>query len=115
MISAAIWRLRTFWYKALDISRFGSLLALTMLTNLSIAGLSVVSGVIAARLLGPTGRGELAAIQTWPTLLATLSMHGIADALAYFSAREPDRAGRWLATALVLAVTACLPAFLIGY
>lgn len=115
MVSITIWRLRSFWHKALDTSRFGSLLALTMLTNLSLAGLSVVSGVLAARLLGPAGRGELAAIQTWPTLLATLAMHGIAEALAYFSAREPGRAGRWLATALVLAVATCLPAALIGY
>ena len=115
MIVAAVYRLRAFWRQALDISRFGSLLALTMTTDALLAGLSVASGVLAARLLGPTGRGELAAIQTWPTLLASFAMLGIPAALAYYSAREPDNAGRRLTTAMLSTALACLPFVVAGY
>ena len=55
-------------------------------------------GIKAARLLGPAGRGELAAIETWPAFLAVVGGIGISEALVYFSARKPDRAGEWLST-----------------
>jgi O-antigen/teichoic acid export membrane protein len=77
---------------------------------LSILGLA--TGIIAARLLGPQGRGELAAIQTWPSFLATIGMLGIPEALVYFSAREADQAGRHLGSAMILALLASLPVML---
>jgi len=74
----------------------------TMVTNAVIAVLGLSTGVLAARMLGSVGRGELAAIQTWPTVIATLSMVGLADALIYFSARDPRSSGSSLVTATTL-------------
>jgi antigen flippase len=73
------------------------------------------SGMMAARLLGPTGRGELAAIQTWGGFISILAMMGMPDALVYFSAREPARAGAYTFSAIVLALLGCLPLLAIGY
>ncbi|HEU5103055.1 MAG TPA: polysaccharide biosynthesis C-terminal domain-containing protein [Roseiflexaceae bacterium] len=115
MMLSTMLRLRSLWKEAFSSSQFGALLVLTIVTNALLAGLGLLSSLLAARLLGPTGRGELAAIQTWPTLLAVLALLGTADALVYFSAREPKQADRWLSTAICIALLACLPFALIGY
>lgn len=64
--------------------------------------LGVFTGVMAARLLGPKGRGELAAIQAWPSALASLAMLGSSEALVYFSAREPSKRSAYLSAALMI-------------
>ena len=53
---------------------------------------------MAARLLGPSGRGELAAIQTWPNFIAIIAMLGMPEAVVYYAARDPERAGRCLSS-----------------
>src|SRR5712691_9333225 len=73
-------------------------LSSTLATNMALAALGVVTGVLSARLLHPAGEGELAAIQTWPFLLGTLAMLGLDSALIYFISRDPDR-GRQLTSA----------------
>jgi O-antigen/teichoic acid export membrane protein len=60
--------------------------------------------MLAARLLGAEGRGELAAAQAWPLFLATLGGFGLPEAIAYFGARTPSKARAILATGLLLAV-----------
>src|ERR1039457_3612071 len=74
----------------------------TFATNMALAGLAVATGVVAARLLGPSGEGQLTAIQTWPLLLGTLAMLGLDSALVYFIAREPDRAKQFTSTAILI-------------
>src|SRR5262245_30271561 len=66
-------------------SHAGSVL-ITTATNFAIALLALATGPLAARMLGPEGRGELAAIQTWPSVIATLAMLGLGDATIYFAA-----------------------------
>jgi O-antigen/teichoic acid export membrane protein len=73
------------------------------------------TGIFAARMLGPHGRGELAAIQTAPSVIASFAMVGMAEALVYFSAREPDAAGRYLGTAVGVALVSCLPFMAAAY
>ncbi|MCS6882528.1 MAG: oligosaccharide flippase family protein [Oscillochloridaceae bacterium] len=107
--------MRRYYHYILSSSSFGSALALTMGANVFLASLSLISGTLAARLLGPIGRGELAAIQTIPMLLAMLSTLGVPDALVYYSAREPDKALRWLSSAVCIASLGCLPFVIIGY
>src|SRR2546427_12260714 len=75
-------------------------------TNFILAALGLLTGVLVARLLGPRGRGELTAIQTWPSVIATASMLGLPDALVYFSAREPAQVGRRLGSAMLLGLLA---------
>lgn len=87
----------------------------TLGANVALAVLAAGTGVIAARLLGPSGRGELAAIQTWPTFLATLTMLGLPDALVYFIARGEVPAGRYVATATSAALVSAISIFGVGW
>jgi len=80
--------------------------AATAAANLVIAAFGMLTGIVTARLLGPQGRGELAAIQTTPGFIGTLAMLGLPEALSYYSAQDPRRAGRFLGTASALALTA---------
>lgn len=107
--------LRVAWARMRQISVFGSNVLLTMTTNLLLMGLAITTGSLAARLLGPTGRGELAAIQNWPALIATFGTLGVEKAVAYFCGREPKAAGRTLTTALALIMTLALPLMVLGY
>jgi len=88
------------WPSSLDARPFVSTAAGS--GALAVAGL--LSGMLAARLLGVEGRGELAAAQAWPLFLANLGGFGLPEAVAYFAARTPSRARATLATGLVLAV-----------
>src|SRR3990172_9028420 len=64
----------------------------TVAANGAILLLGVLSGVLAARLLGPETRGELTVIILWPSavvyILGSLGLH---DATTYFAARHPER------------------------
>jgi len=90
-------------------------IALTAATNLLLAALGIVSGILAARLLGPNGRGELSAIQTWPSFIATLAMLGMPEAIVYYSARSPGDAGRYLGSAIVVALISSVPFSIVAY
>jgi O-antigen/teichoic acid export membrane protein len=84
-------------------------------TNLLLALLGLVTGSCAARLLGPAGRGELAAIQMWPTVLATVGNLGLPHALTFYSAQSTEQAGRYLGSASVLILLASVPFMAAGY
>lgn len=62
-------------------------MASTFLATATITGLNVVSGVILARELGPTARGQLAAAILWTTLLSFVAMMGATEAISYRAAR----------------------------
>src|SRR5664279_5531369 len=83
----------------------------TFATNMALAGLAVATGILAARLLGPSGEGELTAIQTWPLLLGTLAMLGLDSALVYFISRQPERGKQLTSTAVFFAL---LSSFAVG-
>ena len=87
----------------------------TLLANLCLYALAAVTGPLAARLLGPEGRGTLAAIQLWPGAIATLAMLGLPEAVVYFGARDPNRGSEWLSTAIVTALGASVLAVGAGY
>jgi len=88
---------------------------MTVATNAALALVGLFSGVLAARLLGPAGRGELAAIQLWPALLGTIGGLGLGEALAFLVAKHPERGRALLATALGLAVPCCLVTTAFGF
>lgn len=87
----------------------------TLVGNIIIAGISFLTGLLTARFLGPSGRGELAAIQTIPTFLATLAVLGLPEAIVFFCARKPQDSGKVLMTAMIIANLSCIPILLIGY
>ena len=82
--------------------RIRNQVATTFGANLLLQGLGVLTAILAARLLGPAGNGELATVRTWAGTLGMISALGLMDALVYRVAREPKRSGQWLATARVL-------------
>lgn len=70
----------------------GAAVAGTATATAVILGCGILTGLIAARSLGPAGRGELAAITTWASVLLFAGSFGLPEAVAYFAAA--DRASR---------------------
>lgn len=101
--------------KVLRSSSFQAQLAITMVTNVYAAAQGLLTGVLVARLLGPQGRGELAAIQTLPNLAATIGVLGLTDALVFFAARQRENVGQVVSSAIVLALIVSTPAACIGF
>lgn len=73
-------------------------------------GLNAVTGIITARTLHADGRGHLAAMVIWPTLLAGLTTFGLPSALTYYLKRDPKNAAPLVGWGLLL----CLLGALIG-
>jgi O-antigen/teichoic acid export membrane protein len=67
--------------------RPNSVLSLSLLVSAAIQGLTVVTGVLLARELGPHARGELAAVLLWPSMLAIVGSLGLAESATFYSAR----------------------------
>src|SRR5918997_5012755 len=76
--------------------------AQTLLANILILSLNFGTGIITARILEPSGRGELAALIMWPQFLAYTLTLGLPSALLYNLKRYPDRAPRLFSAALLL-------------
>lgn len=112
---AARFGLRKRWQQFYSLSPSGSNIAISAATNVGIAALGLLSGPLAARLLGPTGRGEVAAIQNLFWLAAILAMLGLPEAATYFTARHPGDAGRVLATGIALPLLAMPVCFAVMY
>ena len=77
--------------------------AQTFAAMAAIRCMGVVSGVMAARLLGPAGRGELAVIIFLPTLLVTLGELELPRSLAYEVSRVNEIPRAVIATSFWLA------------
>ena len=75
----------------------------TVINSFLIMGIQALSGIMLARLLGPSGRGQLAICILWPALIASLGSLGIKDAVIYFTAKG-ERPERLVPTCLGLAV-----------
>ena len=85
-----------------------------LLVNVLILAVNFGTGIITARLLGPNGRGEQAAMILWPQLVGYALTLGLPAALLYNLKRCPDRASRLLPAALLLGTSMGLLATLIG-
>lgn len=83
--------------------------------NIALAVLGLITGSIVARLLGPSARGELAAIQSWAALLTTLGALGIPQAVVFYCGRSATTAGRTLGTGLLILAALSLPLMVLGY
>jgi O-antigen/teichoic acid export membrane protein len=72
--------------------------------------MSLGTGVLLARSLGPAGRGETAALLAAPQVVGWLFLLGSTQTVSYFRAREPEHApallGTWLALTLPLGLAA---------
>lgn len=75
--------------------------ASTFATSLAVQACTIIQGVLIARTLGPSGRGESVAIILWPTFFASIFLFGLPAAVARKSAREED-AGKLIQSSLLL-------------
>jgi len=84
----------------------------TLLAKLLIIVINVATGIITARALGPTGRGEQAAMILWSGFLASAMTLGLPTSLVYNFRRYPDEKSQLFSAALLmgtgLGITACL-------
>ena len=86
-----------------EIAAIGPRFAGTLGTSGAIAIVALVSGTVAARVLGPSSRGELAQLLLWPQLFATVGNLGVDVATTYHSA-DASKSARIHGAALAIAV-----------
>jgi len=86
----------------------------TFSANLFIQITTVIQGILVARLLGPEGKGEFAAIIMWPTLIAGIFIFGLTTGIARISAEEKDPKKLYLPI-LILTISTGLLGFLCSY
>ncbi len=87
----------------------------TAVASVAVQGLNIVSGVLIARTLGPSGRGALTAIIMWPQFLAYGLSLGVPVASVYWLKRRPEDASRLAGAAFLLSVLLGVAAALIGF
>lgn len=83
-------------------------------TSLFLNFVGVITGVLLARVLGPEGRGELAAIQLWGSFFGTLALVGIPEATLFFSSREPEHIKQYWLSGTVFSLISGLPILITG-
>jgi O-antigen/teichoic acid export membrane protein len=90
-------------------------LLLSFLASAVIQGMNVATGAMLAHSLGPTARGELAALILWPNVLAALGSLGVAEALTYYLARANHPSERLIQSSLGLCLLQSTVLAAIGY
>ena len=88
---------------------FGALLQ-TMATRASIFSVNIICGIITARGLGAHGRGVLAALITWPQLIAYLLTFGIFNSFIFNVKGDPENKSQLFGAMIVLSLIAGLAA-----
>ena len=73
--------------------------AATAATNVFLALIGGVGGVLLARVLGTSARGDLVVVAIWPAILGTFAAMGLTSATCYWISREPDQAPDFLTLA----------------
>jgi O-antigen/teichoic acid export membrane protein len=96
-------------------SRTGKLMARTAGLNMATTMATGLGGVVVARALGPSGRGEYAAITVWFGIACIVGQMGLPASLCFYVAKDSPRARDYIATSRtmmmatgVLALTAGL-------
>lgn len=88
--------------------------ALTFATTSAALGVNLVSGILIARLLGPSGRGGLTAIFAIYPIMAWLFEMGCNQAITFHQARYPEDAPKLISTWLVMLAPFCAVAIVVG-
>ncbi len=93
--------------------------SITASTRFFLLGIGFVTGVISARALGPTGRGELTAVMIWGTFIATFGALGLTQSLAYYVSklhdREEEQTSRLIWTYWLMVIPLSIVSVTIGY
>lgn len=86
----------------------------TLVANIFILLVNILTGILTARVLGPGDKGVQAAIILWPGLLISLATVGLPNALLYHVRKSAEHAGAFLSAALSLGFLASSVSALIG-
>ena len=86
----------------------------TMIVSVLVLLINMLTGVLTARYLGPTGRGEQTAMMNWSQFLAFSMSFGIPSALIYNAKKNPDDAGVLYRMSLLLGIGFGILAMIIG-
>ncbi|HEV2493920.1 MAG TPA: oligosaccharide flippase family protein [Terriglobia bacterium] len=105
---------RTFGLSRLLHSRFRRDLAGTFVAQAGILGLGAVTGVLAARMLGPQGRGELTALSIWPMTLIFLCSMGLDAALVFHVGKQQFKLTEVWTAGVVLGALQTVAVVLVG-
>ncbi len=90
-------------------------IAQTVVANAGIQAVNIVSGVLAARTLGPAGRGSLTAITMWPQFLAYALTFGVPIAFVYNIKRRPELQSALTGAAILLSLVFGALASVVGF
>ncbi|MFM7345308.1 MAG: oligosaccharide flippase family protein [Tagaea sp.] len=87
----------------------------SFVTTAIIQVVNILTGLLAARLLGPEGRGELAEIMLWPGLLVEFGIIALSDALLYRAATRAATPKALFATIMWLGAILSVILIAVGY
>src|SRR4051794_28221320 len=90
---------------------FGASLGSTLL----ITAVTTVGGILAARLLGPAGRGALTAALLWPSTFAALGDFGLIEAMTFFAAPRHGKSAEVLSAGLAVAAALSVAIVTVGF
>jgi O-antigen/teichoic acid export membrane protein len=93
---------------------FGKAFLQTFIGNSLMLVIGAVTSILAARILGPLGRGDLATVFYYPTMLGHLGRLGIHEATAFEVSRRPEDEARLLRAGFGMAVALGLPQVILG-
>lgn len=80
----------------------------TSLANAAIMAVGMLTAMVTARWFGVTGKGELAAIVFWPTLMAGLLSFGLPTSLIYNRKTYPDKGADYVKAGFLFQLPVCL-------
>jgi O-antigen/teichoic acid export membrane protein len=83
--------------------------------KLLIIGLNAATGILTARALTPTGRGELSAMILWSVLLGSVFSLGIPSALTYRLRRHSEQISELSGAALMLSLIISVVSYTVGF
>jgi O-antigen/teichoic acid export membrane protein len=89
--------------------------SLTVVSNFGLTLIGAIGGILAARVMGLEGRGQLAAAIVWSAMLGAVVYLGIPQALTYFVARMSDSIGSIVATTIRIWFLQSLIALVLGW
>lgn len=87
----------------------------TLVTSFALQGGGAISGVLAARLLGPEQRGQLAAVLLWPSVIAAIGIFGTNWATVRLSAAGERDLGELAGSTGILALALSLVSVMVGW
>lgn len=93
----------------------GRLVAQTAVFNMAATVAAGLGDLVVARSLGPTVRGEYAAITAWFGISCMIGQMGQPAALCFFVAKDPDNAKNYIATSRSMMLATGSLALLVGF